>query len=115
MLAAKWVGCMENGQQTTLDERFVRNTFGDAFADELMSLKRGFVDVPVGDNKVFFKLHNYPRLQENLGPALKYDQEESLDLCVSKSFASALFVFGFEDKAHKINEGKRQQSVCVWI
>ena len=58
MLAAKWVGCMENGQQTTLDERFVRNTFGDAFADELMSLKRGFVDVPVGDYKVS-QLHEY--------------------------------------------------------
>ena len=53
MLAAKWVGRMENGWQTTLNERFVQNTFGDAFADELMSLKRGFVDVPVGDYKVF--------------------------------------------------------------
>ena len=94
---------MENGQQTTLDERFVRNTFGDAFADELMRSKRGFVDVPVGDYKVS-QLHDYPRLQENLGPALKYVQEEGLDLCVSKSFASALFALGFEDEAHKINE-----------
>ena len=73
-----------------------------------MSLKRGFVDVPIGDHEVS-ELHEYPRLQENLGPALKYVQEESLDLCVSKSFASALFAFGIEDKAHKINEGKRQQ------
>ena len=61
MLAAKWVGCMENGQQTTLDERFVRNTFGNAFADELMRSKRGFVDVPVGDNKVF---SNYTTIQD---------------------------------------------------
>ena len=52
MLAPKWVGRMETGRQTTLEERFVQNTFGDAFADELMSLKRGFVDVPVGDYKV---------------------------------------------------------------
>ena len=52
MLAAKWGRCMENGQQTTLDERFVRNTFGDAFADELMSLERGFVDMPIGEHEV---------------------------------------------------------------
>ena len=36
-------------------------------------------------------------------------RKKSLDLCVSKLFASALFAFGIEDKAHKINEGKRQQ------
>ena len=71
MLAAKCVECMENGQQTTLEERFVRNTFGDAFADELMSLKRGFVDMLIGDHEVS-ELHEYSRLQENLGPALKY-------------------------------------------
>ena len=47
-----------------------------------MTLKRGCVDVLVGDYKVS-QLHENPRLQKNLGPALKYVQEEDFDLCAS--------------------------------
>jgi hypothetical protein len=47
----KWVGRMNNGKGTNLDETFVRKNFGDAFAHELKSSVRGFVDVPVGDFK----------------------------------------------------------------
>jgi hypothetical protein len=47
----KWVGQMNNGKETNLDKIFLRKNFGDAFAHELKSIVRGFVDVPVGDFK----------------------------------------------------------------
>jgi hypothetical protein len=43
---------MNNGKETNLDKTFVRKNLGDAFAHELKSTVRGFVDVPaVGDFK----------------------------------------------------------------
>ena len=40
----KWVGQVNNGKETNLDKTFVRQIFGDAFAHELKSTVRGFVD-----------------------------------------------------------------------
>ena len=41
----------EQWKRNNLDETFVRKKFGGAFAHELKSTVRGFVDVPVGDFK----------------------------------------------------------------
>ena len=78
-----------------LNENFVRKNFGDAFAHELKSSVRGFVDVPVGDFKPSH-LHLHPHLEVPGAPLVRYAQKDGKDLCVSKSLASALYPLGFE-------------------
>jgi hypothetical protein len=98
----KWVGRMNNGKETVLDENFVRKNFGDAFANELKRSKRGFVDVPVGDFK-HSHLHLHPHLEVPGAPTLCFTQKDGKDLCVSKSLASALHSLGFEKEAAEID------------
>jgi hypothetical protein len=98
----KWVGRMNNGKETDLDETFVRKNFGDAFANELKSSKRGFVDVPVGDFK-HSHLHLHPHLEVPGAPTVRFTQKDGKDLCVSKSLASALHSLGFEKEAAEID------------
>jgi hypothetical protein len=98
----KWVGRMNNGKETDLDETFVRKNFGDAFANELKSSKRGFVDVPVGDFK-HSHLHLHPHLEVPGAPTVRFTQKDGKDLCVSKSLASALHSLGFENEAAQID------------
>ena len=98
----KWVGRMNNGKGTNLDETFVRKNFGDAFAHELKSSVRGFVDVPVGDFKPSH-LHQHSHLKVPGAPPVRYTQKDGKDLCVSKSLASALFPLGFEKEAEEID------------
>ena len=50
-VSEKWLGKMVDGNTTVLEEEYVRKTFGDIFTDELKQVKRGFVDIPVGDYK----------------------------------------------------------------
>ena len=98
----KWVGRMNNGKETNLDETFVRKIFGDAFAHELKSTVRGFVDVPIGDFKPSH-LHQHSHLKVPGAPPVRYTQKDGKDLCVSKSLASALFALGFEKEAEEID------------
>ena len=76
---------MNNGKETNLKETFVRKYF----ADELMSSKRGFVDIPVGDNKPSF-LHNFPHLKVPGSPPVKYCQSDGKNLCGLKLLVSAI-------------------------
>ena len=101
-LSEKWVGRMNNGKETSLDESFVRKNFGNAFTDELKISRRGFVDVPVGDNKPSH-LHLHPHLEFPGAPPVRYTQSNGKDLCVSKSLASALFPLGFTKEAEQID------------
>jgi hypothetical protein len=98
----KWVGRMNNGKETVLDENFVRKIFGDAFANELKRSKRGFVDVPVRDFK-HSHLHLHPHLEVPGAPTLCFTQKDGKDLCVSKTLASALHSIGFEKEAAEID------------
>ena len=45
----KWLGRTSDGNTPTLEEEYVRMTFGDHFTDKLKQSKRGWVDIPVGD------------------------------------------------------------------
>ena len=102
LINEKWVGRMNNGKETTLDESFVRKNFGDAFTNELKCSVRGYVDVPVGDCKPSH-LHLYPHLEVPGAPPIRYKQKDGKDLCVSKSLASALHPLGFEKEAEEID------------
>ena len=100
----KWLGRFaNNGNTTVLEEEYVRKTFGDKFTDELKQVKRGFVDIPIGDYKPS-RLHLHPHLKLIGAPAIRYMQSEGNDLCVSKSLASALFALGWHDEAQRINK-----------
>ncbi len=79
----------------------MRKNFGDAFAHELKSTVRGFVDVPVGDFKPSH-LHQHSHLKVPGAPPVRCTQKDGKDLCVSKSLASALFPLGFEKEAEEI-------------
>jgi hypothetical protein len=98
---ASWIGKTENGEKVTLDEKFVRTAFGDLFCNEIMALKRGFVDIPVGDYKPS-RLMDYPHLCVVGVCDIKFRQSEGKDLCVTKSLASAFFAMGWHDQTYKI-------------
>ena len=89
-------------KECTVPEEFLVEKFGKVYVDEVKKLRRGFVDVPVGDYKPS-SLQNYPHLRVSGAPILQYRQSAGQNLCVSKSFASALFAIGFAEEAKIIN------------
>ena len=97
-VAELWTGKLENNVNTTLEEEFVIMAFGEAFANELKTSKRGWVDVPVGDFKPSH-LHEHPNFKVIGAPNVHFNQSDGKDLCVSKSLASALYATGFTKEA----------------
>jgi hypothetical protein len=83
------------------DETFVKANFPDAYISELMRMKKGFVDIPVGDFKVSH-LSEHPSLHVHGAPRVRFPQTDGQDLCVSKSLASALYSLGFQGEAFRI-------------
>jgi hypothetical protein len=99
---ASWLGKTVKGETVPLDEEFVRTAFGDMFTNEVMGLKRGFVDIPVGDYKPS-RLADYPNLFSSDAYPMKFMQQEGKDLCVSKSLASALYAMGWHEVAIEVD------------
>ena len=97
-----WIGKTGNGDKVALDEEFVRTAFGDIFCNEKKSLKRGFVDIPVGDYKPS-RLMEHPHLCVVGACDIKSRQSEGKDLCVTKSVASAFYAMGWHDQALKLD------------
>ena len=98
----RWVVKFHDNTTMVVGEELVREHFGDAFTTELLSLRRGFVDVPVGDNKPS-RLHLHPGLFCPDAPPLIYTQGTGRDLCVPKALASVLYQLGFETEARRID------------
>jgi hypothetical protein len=91
------------------DDQFV-SQFKKGFLEEVKRLRRGFVDIPVGDFKVSH-LKEHPNLLVPEAPSVHFVQSEGEDLCVSKSLASVFYVIGFVDQAVSINHyGERELS-----
>jgi hypothetical protein len=86
-----------------VEESLLVEKFGKVYVDEVKKLYRGFVDVPVGEQKES-RLHQYPNLRVSGAPSIRFIQSEGRDLCVSKSLASALFAIGFVKEAEIIDE-----------
>ena len=84
VVQASWLGRTIKGDTVPLDEEFVRTAFGDMLNVEVMSLKRGFVDIPVEDYKPS-RLAEYPNLFSTEAYPMKFVQQEGKFLCVSKS------------------------------
>ena len=101
-IEAKWLGKTSDGKTPTLEEDYVRKTFGDCFTDELKQSKRGWVDISVGDFKQS-RLNEHPGLKLIGAPAIQFVQSEGKDLCVSKSLASEFFALGWHEDASKID------------
>jgi hypothetical protein len=74
-IQASWLGKTVKDETVPLDEEFVRSAFGDMFINEVMSLKRGFVDIPVGDYKPS-RLADYPNLFMSEAYPMKFMQQE---------------------------------------
>jgi hypothetical protein len=84
------------------DETFAKANFPDAYISKLMQMKKGFVDTPVGDFKVFH-LSEHPSLHVHGGAhRVRFSRTDGQDLCVSKSLALALFSLGFQEEAFRI-------------
>ena len=68
-----------------------------------MALKRGFVNIPVGDYKPS-RLMEHPHLCV-VGACcdINFRQSEEKNLCVTKSLASAFYAMGWHDEAFKID------------
>ncbi len=65
------------------DETFVKANFSDAYISKLMQMKKGFVDIPVGDFKVAH-LSEHPSLHVHGAPRVRFPQTDGQDLLVSK-------------------------------
>ena len=77
--------------------------FKEGFLDEVKRMRSGgFVDIPVGDFKTSH-LDEHPNLLVPGAPRVHFVQNDGEDLCVSKSFSSALYAIGFVDEAVGIN------------
>ena len=107
VINAHWLGKTANSDRdrdkVPLEEKWVRDTFGDEFANALMASTKAFMEVPVGDYK---KSHlvNHSNLIVPGAPKIKFQQEEGMDVCVPNALASVLFVLGFHEQATQIYE-----------
>ena len=99
---ARWTVKFIDDTTLVVGEEIVRDNFGDYFTDELLSMRRGFVDVPVGDNKPS-RLHLYPGLTCDGAPHVYYTQSAGRDLCVPKALASVLYQLRFFEEADLID------------
>ena len=68
------------------DKAFLSN-FKPNFMDEVKHMRCGFVDIPVGDFKVFH-LQEHPNLHVHGLPTVHFVQSDGEELSVSKSLAS---------------------------
>ena len=98
----RWVVKFDDNTTMVVGEELIREHFGDAFATELLSLRRGFVDIPVGDNKPS-RLYLHPELFCSHAPRVVYTQATGRDLCVPKAFASVLYQLGFKKEASQVD------------
>jgi len=97
----RWTGVLENGKHVHLEEDFVLENFGKEFLETMKKSEYGFVDIPCGDYKVS-ELDDYPHLQVEGAPIVKFVQESHERLCLVKSFASVLYNLGFYLEAEEI-------------
>jgi hypothetical protein len=93
---------LQSGVNVHVDDDYVRNTFGDALANDIIENKIGFVDIAPGASKTS-QLHKYPNLVVDNAPLIRFQQSLDQDLCLTKSFASVLFHLGFCDEARAID------------
>ena len=98
----RWVVKFDDNTTMVVGEELVREHFGDAFVNELLSLRRGYVDIPVGDNKPS-RLHLHPDLLIPHAPPVIYTQATGRDLCVPKALASVLYQLGFKNEASRVD------------
>ena len=85
----------ENELKANLDNEYIELIKSHANTD-------GFVNVPVGKVRKTSLLHKHPKLVTTNSPELRYLQGDE-DLCVVKSFVSALHHISFESEAAKID------------
>ena len=92
------------GMSFVVDEKDLRNKVDNEYIDLIKAhaTTDGFVNVPVGSVRKTSSLHKHPKLVVNDAPSLKYLQGDE-DLCVVKSFVSALHCIGLETEADKID------------
>jgi hypothetical protein len=62
-----------NSRPMQTDETFVKANFPDAYISELMRMKKGFVDIPVGSFKVSH-LSEHHRLHVHCAPRVCFSQ-----------------------------------------
>ena len=81
----------------------MRTAFGDMFINEVMGLKRGFVDIPVGARLQAFTISRIsePFLKLSISNEIRATGRE--DLCMSRSLASALYAMGWHEAAIKVD------------
>ena len=97
----RWIAKMANRHESEVQEEFVINEYGEAFAAEMKLMKKGFVDIPVGNYKASH-LTDLVDLHIHDAPTVKYRQSEGMTACVSFSLASAMFSAGYYQEAESI-------------
>ena len=73
----------DNSRPMRTDETFVKANFTDAFISELMQMKKGFVDIPVGRDFKVSHLSEHPSLHVHGAPRVRFPQTDGQDLCIS--------------------------------
>jgi hypothetical protein len=78
----------------------VKANFPDAYISKLKRVKKGFVDIAVGDFKVSH-LSEHPNLYVHGAPRVRFSQTDGQDLFGSKSLAS-LYIRLVSKKRHRV-------------
>ena len=100
----KFIAVVEGGERCPMTREEVLEKFGETYTAEVMnSSGTRFFDVPVGDAKESH-LHLVPELATQNAPLVHYTQSDSEDLCIFKSFASAIHNLGWVVEGGRILE-----------
>ena len=98
-----WHARTDDGKFFSVEEDVLVQKFGAAYVKKVKESRRGFVDIPAGDNKESH-VHRFPNLLSAKAPRIRYRQLDGMDLCVPKALASVLYALGFKRSADLIND-----------
>ena len=96
--------CLNADNETfRITEDEMLDLFDQNYVDFIKDFKDGYVNVPVGDTRKHSTLDQRLDLQTPDSPIIRYKQGNK-DLCVVRSFVSALHIAGFEEEASEIDK-----------
>ena len=98
-----WHARTDDGKFFSVEEDVLVQKFGAAYVRKVKESRKGFVDIPAGDNKESH-VHRFPNLLSAKAPRIRYRQLDGMDLCVPKALASVLYALGFKRSADLIND-----------
>ena len=94
---------------------FITQEFGAEYKNYVETASSSASDVYKRQANKVSHLHTPPNLIKLNAPKVRYVQEENMDLCIPKAFASVLHYVGFCAAAKEINDKFHSREYCYGI